>query len=139
MRRYEQKQQSVLRGTPYIWLRNPDTLSERQRATLENRPTRHPKTARSYQIRLAFHEFYDKPPKETAGYLKKWYFWATPLFRDNAVFRWVYDTEIVGDVIAVCAPVLRHHVAQEGQHHGAEVLEAGVALVVGDVPMHQGP
>jgi hypothetical protein len=25
----------VLRGTRYIWLRNPDNLSERQRMTLE--------------------------------------------------------------------------------------------------------
>jgi transposase len=42
----------VLRGTRYIWLRNPDTLSERQRTTLESLPTRHLKTARAYQPAL---------------------------------------------------------------------------------------
>jgi transposase len=47
VRRGEQKQQSVLRGTRYIWLRNPDNLSERQRTTLANLPTRHLKTARA--------------------------------------------------------------------------------------------
>ena len=46
VRRAEQKQQDVLRGTRYIWLRNPDTLSERQRSTLSgnaarSKPCRH--------------------------------------------------------------------------------------------------
>ena len=77
VRRAEQKQQGVLRGTRYIWLRNPDNLSKRQRATLESLPTRHLKTARAYQIRLAFQELYDQPSEAAASYLKKWYFWAT--------------------------------------------------------------
>jgi transposase len=74
VRRAEQKQQSVLRGTRYIWLRNPDNLSERQRTTLENLPTRHLKTARAYQIRLAFQDLYDQPSEAAASHLKKWYF-----------------------------------------------------------------
>ena len=39
--RAEQKTQSLLRGTRYIWLRNPQTLSDRQRVTLGGLPTRH--------------------------------------------------------------------------------------------------
>jgi transposase len=50
VRRAEQKNESLLRGTRYIWLRNPKTLSRRQRATLDSLPTRHLKTARAYQI-----------------------------------------------------------------------------------------
>ena len=34
VRRAEQKGQRLLRGTRYIWLRNPDILSDRQKATL---------------------------------------------------------------------------------------------------------
>jgi transposase len=34
VRRAEQKAQAVLKGTRYLWLRNPENLSERQRATL---------------------------------------------------------------------------------------------------------
>ncbi len=52
VRRTEQKTQCLLRGTRYIWLRNPQTLSDRQRAMLGGLPTRHLKTARAYQIRL---------------------------------------------------------------------------------------
>jgi transposase len=78
VRRAEQKSQSLLRGTRYIWLRNPTNLSDRQRVTLESLPTRHLKTAPAYQIRLAFQELYDQPSTEAAaGFLKKWYFWAT--------------------------------------------------------------
>src|SRR5471030_1237387 len=78
VRRAEQKGQSVLRGTRYIWLRNPANLSDRQQATLDSLPTRHLKTARAYQIRLAFQDLYDQPSAEAgASFLKKWYFWAT--------------------------------------------------------------
>jgi len=78
VRRAEQKAQSILKGTRYIWLRNPDNLSDRQRATLDALPTRTLKTARAYQIRLAFQDLYaEDNPESAAGYLKKWYFWAT--------------------------------------------------------------
>ena len=60
VRRAEQKGQSLLRGTRYIWLRNPANLSDRQRKTLESLPTHHLKTARAYQIRLAFQELYEQ-------------------------------------------------------------------------------
>ena len=78
VRREEQKKQALLRGTRYIWLRNPENLSQRQQAMLEALPSRHLKTARAYQIRLAFQELYDQP-SATAGeaFLKRWYFWAT--------------------------------------------------------------
>jgi transposase len=78
VRRAEQKREVLLRGTRYIWLRNPDNLSERQRETLDGLPTRHLKTGRAYQIRLAFQDLYHQPSTEAAtAYLKKWYFWAT--------------------------------------------------------------
>jgi transposase len=111
LRRAEQKQQDGLRGTRHIWLRNPDTLSERQRSTLEARPTRHLKTARAYQIRLAFQDLYEQPSDEAAGYLKKWYFWAThgrlePIIEAahtlkrhwDGILRW-FDSKIANGLI----------------------------------------
>jgi transposase len=77
VRRAEQKNQPLLRGTRYIWLRNPDNLSERQRDALESLPTRHLKTARAYRIRLGFQELYEQDtPEQAAVFLKRWYFWA---------------------------------------------------------------
>jgi transposase len=78
VRRAERKDHTLLAGTRYLWLRNPDKLSEHQRAIVEDLPMRHLKTARAWRIRLAFQDFYEQPTT-TAGvaYLKRWYFWAT--------------------------------------------------------------
>ena len=78
VRRAEQKGQFVLKGTRYIWLRNPETLTARQRDTLDALPTRHLKTARAYQMRLAFQDLYAmETPEQAAAHLKRWYYWAT--------------------------------------------------------------
>ena len=78
VRRTERKTHAELKGTRYIWLRNPDTLSERRRVTLDALPTRTLRTARAYQIRLAFQDMHAESGVEAAtAYLKKWYFRAT--------------------------------------------------------------
>jgi transposase len=78
VRRAERKDHTLLAGTRYLWLRNPDNLSERQRAIFEDLPMRHLKTARAWRIRLAFQDFYTQPTAAAGvAYLKRWYFWAT--------------------------------------------------------------
>ncbi len=78
VRRAEQKVQHALKGTRYIWLRNPGNLSQRQSATLASLPTRNLKTARAYQIKLAFQDLYsEETTEQAADYLKRWYFWAS--------------------------------------------------------------
>jgi transposase len=78
VRRAERKAHPLLKGTRYIWLRNPENLSERQRAMLDALPTRTLKTARAYQIRLASQDLYEQDsPEQAVQYLKRWYFWAT--------------------------------------------------------------
>ena len=113
VRRIEQKRQDLLRGTRYIrGLRNPANLSDRQRETLEKLPTHHLKTARAYQIRLAFQELYEQDtPEQAAWFLKRWYFWAThsrlPPIIDAAhtvkrhwdgILRW-FDSKIANGLI----------------------------------------
>ncbi len=78
VRRAEQKVQHALKGTRYIWLRNPGNLSQRQSATLASLPTRNLKTARAYRIKLAFQDLYsEETTEQAADYLKRWYFWAS--------------------------------------------------------------
>ena len=75
MRRAEQEEQGLLRGTRYLWLRNPQTLSARQHGTLARSAHAAPtfKTARAYRIRLAFQDLYREPSVQAgASYLKKW-------------------------------------------------------------------
>jgi hypothetical protein len=45
---------------------------------LDALPTRTLKTARAYQIRLAFQDLYEQhSPEQASQYLTRWYFWAT--------------------------------------------------------------
>jgi hypothetical protein len=62
-----------------------------------------------------------------------------PSSRQYPKILWRDDAEVVGDLIAVEAPVPGHLLAQERQDCVAEVSESFVARVMGDVPVHQAP
>ena len=88
----------------------------------------------------AIHEGQARSPKATLE-------WATfpriflriPRSHDNPELLWIDDPEVIGDLVAVGAPVPGHVVAQEVQHRDAEVLEGAVTLVGGGVSVHQPP
>ena len=79
VRRLERKLHPELAGSRYLWLKNPDKLTTHQRIALAalDLPRTHLKTAKAYQFRLAFQEFYPQPPEDAKKYLDKWFFWAT--------------------------------------------------------------
>jgi transposase len=148
VRRAEQKNESLLRGTRYIWLRNPKTLSRRQRATLDSLPTRHLKTARAYQIRLAFQDLYDQPSIETAaGFLKRWYFWATHSRLDpmieaartvkrhwDGILRW-FDSKIANGLIEGINSLVQAAKAKARGYRSTRNLTAIVYLLAGKLDM----
>jgi len=77
VRREEQRECKELKRSRYIWLKNPENLTVRQRCQLEQLSQRNLKTARAYQIRLNLRDFWDQPLSQAGDYLKRWYFWAT--------------------------------------------------------------
>jgi transposase len=79
VRRIEQKTSPELAGSRYVWLKNPENLTDRQWEKFDDLDIVHShlKTARAYQIRLVFQELYNQPAAKAEAYLKKWYFWAT--------------------------------------------------------------
>jgi len=151
VRRAEQKSHHLLRGTRYIWLRNPDNLSARQQATLEALPVRHLKTARAYQIRLAFQEFYDQAsPEAGLAFLKRWYFWAThsrlPPIIDaantvkrhwNGILRW-FDSNIANGLIEGINSLVQAAKAKARGYRSTRNLKAIVYLLAGklDIQLH---
>ncbi len=149
VRRAEQKSQSLLRGTRYIWLRNPANLSARQRATLERLPTRHLKTARAYNIRLAFQDLYDQPSVQAgAGFLRKWYFWAThsrlePIIDAahtvkrhwDGLLRW-FDSKIANGLIEGINSLVQAAKTKARGYRSARNLKAMVYLLAGKLDMH---
>ena len=148
VRRTEQKGQNLLRGTRYIWLRNPANLSDRQRETLEKLPTHHLKTARAYQIRLAFQELYEQDtPEQAAWFLKRWYFWAThsrlPPIIDAAhtvkrhwdgILRW-FDSKIANGLIEGINSLVQATKAKARGYRSIRNLKAMVYLLAGKLDL----
>jgi transposase len=148
VRRNEQKEQSLLRGTRYLWLRNPQTLSDRQRTTLGGLPTRHLKTARAYQIRLAFQDLYHQPSVQAgASYLKKWYFWAThsriePIIAAartvkrhwNGILQW-FDSKIANGLIEGINSLVQAAKAKARGYRTTRNLKAIIYLLAGKLDM----
>jgi len=77
VRREEQKERLELKKSRYAWLKNPRNLTHKQADQLEALSKLGLKTARAYQMKLAFQEFWDLPPSLSEPFFKEWYFWAT--------------------------------------------------------------
>ena len=144
VRRAERKVHTLLAGTRYLWLRNPDRLSERQRAILDDLPMRHLKTARAWRIRLAFQEFYEQHCTSAgAAFLKRWYFWAThsrlPPIIDAAhtvkrhwdgILRW-FDSKIANGLIEGINSLVQAAKAKARGYRSIRNLTAMVYLLAG--------
>jgi len=80
VRKQEVSTNKLLTGTRYIWLKNYNNLTVKQKETLDsftisNMST---KTMRAYNIRQAFQDIYQAHSQEEfTTYLTKWYYWAT--------------------------------------------------------------
>lgn len=80
VRREEVKHNPLLKGTKYIFLKNKENLSEKQKNQLESisLSKQNLKTLKALQIRESFQDIYNAEDQETFEMLlKKWYFWAT--------------------------------------------------------------
>ncbi|MEW6326529.1 MAG: ISL3 family transposase [Thermodesulfobacteriota bacterium] len=78
VRRREAKEELLLKETRYLWLKNPENLTRKQRLKLNSVKEQDLKTARAYHIKLALRRFWEfKYTAAASRYLKKWYFWAT--------------------------------------------------------------
>jgi len=80
VRKQEVSTNKLLTGTKYIWLKNYNNLTLKQKETLEelSMAKMNIKTMRAYNIRQSFQEIYQATSEEEfLTYLKKWYFWAT--------------------------------------------------------------
>lgn len=78
VRREEQAHNASLKRTRYIWLKNPENLTEKQKKELGSLKDMSLKTLKAYAIKMSLREFWDlRDPATAHSFLKKWYFWAT--------------------------------------------------------------
>jgi transposase len=77
VRRAEARARPELKGSRYLWLRNESSLSAGGRERLATLSAMHLKTARAWQIRLAFQEVYKMPSWDWGdAAFSRWYAWA---------------------------------------------------------------
>ena len=78
VRRMEQKTNPLLKGSRYIWLKNPNNLTRKQKVQLASLPFKNLKTAKVYQMKLVFQDIYRNiyDPNIAIELIKKWLSWA---------------------------------------------------------------
>ena len=78
VRRTEQKKNPLLKRSRYIWLKNPENLTETQKKQMESLRFENLKTAKVYQMKLTFQDIYRsiKEPEAAETAIKKWLSWA---------------------------------------------------------------
>jgi transposase len=143
VRRTEQKSRAELKNSRYLWLKNPQNLSDHQRLKLEALSSSNLKTARAYRIRLTFQELYDQPASEAGAFLKKWYFWAThshlpPMIEAartikrhwNGVLRW-FDTRIANGIMEGINSLVQAAKAKARGYRSTRNLKAIIYLIAG--------
>jgi len=68
----------LLKRTRHLWLKNPERLTDKQRARLGHLETLNLRCNRAYLLKEAFREFFNHRHKGWARrFLKKWFWWAT--------------------------------------------------------------
>jgi len=78
VRRAEQKMNPLLTSSRYIWLKNPENLTAKQKELLETLRYENLKTAKVYQMKMTFQDIYRNiaEPEAAEEAIKKWLAWA---------------------------------------------------------------
>lgn len=68
----------LLKRTRYLWLKNPENLTDKQRARLGYLERLNLRTNRAYLLKECFREFWEDTSKGWAKkFLNQWFWWAT--------------------------------------------------------------
>jgi transposase len=148
VRRAEQKDRPELNKTRYIWLKNKANLSEPQVDALAGLADLNLKTARAYQIRPTFQDFYAQLSHEAATvFLKKWYFWAThsriePVIEAaktikrhrHGILRW-FDSRIANGILEGINSLVQAAKAKARGYGSTRNLKAIIYMIAGKLEL----
>jgi transposase len=148
VRRAEVKGRPELKRSRYLWLKNAPALSAASRATLDTLTRLHLKTARAYQIRLAFQEVYSQPTREWGElFLDRWYSWAirsrldpikdaarTILKHRDGILGW-FDSHIANGLIEGINSLVQAAKAKARGYRSTRTLKAITYLIAGKLDL----
>ena len=72
----EARENESLKKTKFLWLKNPENLTEKQKLKFVHVKDLDIKTAKGYQFKLAIQRVWELEPHQAKEYLKKWIDWA---------------------------------------------------------------
>lgn len=77
-RKLSEEGNNLLKGTKFIWLRNPENWSQEQKSDFEALRSEALEVSRAWAIRQSFNGLWSYRYRKAAeSYFKRWYFWAT--------------------------------------------------------------
>lgn len=151
VRRAESKTRPELKRSRYLWLKNEPNLSAEGRANLDALTRMHLKTARAYQLRLAFQEIYQQPTHGWGElFLERWYSWAirsrlepmkdaarTVMRHRDGILRW-FDSRIANGLIEAINSLVQAAKAKARGYRSTRTLKAITYLIAGklDLRLH---
>lgn len=153
VRRQEQKERSELKGSRYVWIKNPLNLTVKQIGMSDalHLPRLNLKTVRAYHIRLTLQDLWQQPIADAEPFLKRWYFWAThsrlePVIRVaktlrehwDGVLRW-FDTLISNGVLEGINSLIQAAKAKARGYRTTRNLIAMAYLTAGNLNFRLSP
>lgn len=75
VRRNEQKSCADLKNTRYVWLKNENNLTKKQKEALDRLKDCNLDTAKAYRMRISFQEIFQYPPEIAPMVLNDWIQW----------------------------------------------------------------
>lgn len=144
VRRDESKTRPELKRSRYLWLKNEPNLSAQGRANLDALTRMHLKTARAYQLRLAFQEIYQQPSLTWGElFLDRWYSWAirsrlepmkdaarTVMRHRDGILRW-FNSRIANGLIEGINSLIQAAKAKARGYRSTRTLKAITYLIAG--------
>jgi transposase len=148
VRRAESKGRPELKRSRYLWLRNEPSLSAESREQLASLTRLHLKTARAYQIRLAFQEIYQQPNSDWGAlFLDRWYSWAirsrldpikeaarTVMRHRDGILAW-FDSRIANGLIEGINSLIQAAKAKARGYRSTRTLKAITYLIAGKLDL----
>jgi transposase len=148
VRRAESKTRPELKRSRYLWLKNEPNLSAEGRANLDALTRMHLKTARAYQLRLAFQEIYQQPTHGWGElFLERWYSWAirsrlepmkdaarTVMRHRDGILRW-FDSRIANGLIEAINSLVQAAKAKARGYRSTRTLKAITYLIAGKLDL----
>ena len=148
VRRAESKVRPELKGSRYLWLKNEPNLSAQGRADLQSLTQLHLKTARAYQLRLAFQDIYQQPTGQWGAlFLNRWYSWAirsrlepmkdaarTIMRHRDGILRW-FHSKIANGLIEGINSLVQAAKAKAHGYRSTRTLKAITYLIAGKLDL----